>query len=91
MNNGYYIGDFISKVESYFLKETIVNNPTTKISYIQVDDFLKLGLLTSLHSISWVNNNPNGVISIPTGKTPEFFTYNKELKKTTEDCFSFTN
>jgi glucosamine-6-phosphate deaminase len=38
-----------------------------------VENFPLLGLLTSLRFLEWVNENPNGVISLPTGKTPEFF------------------
>ncbi|MBC8346441.1 MAG: glucosamine-6-phosphate isomerase [Candidatus Marinimicrobia bacterium] len=38
-----------------------------------VDNFPQLGLLTSLRFLEWVNDNPEGVISLPTGKTPEHF------------------
>lgn len=46
---------------------------TGNIPYIIVDNFPKLGLLTSLRFLEWVGSNPEGVISLPTGKTPEYF------------------
>ncbi len=46
---------------------------TTRIPYILVENFPKLGLLTSLRFLEWVLENPEGVISLPTGKTPEYF------------------
>ena len=36
-------------------------------------DFPSLGLLTSLRFLEWVYENPEGVVSLPTGKTPEYF------------------
>jgi len=38
-----------------------------------VDNFPRLGLFTALRFLEWVSGNPEGVISLPTGKTPEFF------------------
>jgi len=38
-----------------------------------VDNFPKLGLLTACRFLEWAAANPDGVISLPTGKTPEFF------------------
>jgi glucosamine-6-phosphate deaminase len=43
------------------------------IPYLTVANFPKLGLLTALRFIEWVAENPEGVISLPTGKTPEYF------------------
>ena len=63
----------MSAVESTFLKRRITPTPTTKVPYIIVDNFPQLGLLTSLRFLEWVNENPEGVISLPTGKTPEHF------------------
>lgn len=62
-----------SKVEQAFENESNLRNETTTIPYIVVDNFPKLGLMTALRFIEWVSENPNGVISLPTGKTPEFF------------------
>jgi len=43
------------------------------VPYIVVPNFPLLGLLTSLRFIEWISGNPEGVISLPTGKTPEYF------------------
>jgi glucosamine-6-phosphate deaminase len=47
--------------------------PTEKIAVIEVDNFPMLGKLTALRFVEWVIKNPGGVISLPTGKTPEMF------------------
>lgn len=47
--------------------------PTEKIRIIEVPNFPLLGKLTALRFIEWVLKNPGGVISLPTGKTPEHF------------------
>ena len=41
--------------------------------YIVVENFPLMGLLTALRFLEWASENPNGVISLPTGKTPEYF------------------
>jgi len=63
----------VSSVENAFIA---LNNPKkyeTRIPYIVANNFPQLGLLTALRFIEWVGNNPEGVISLPTGKTPEYF------------------
>ena len=40
---------------------------------IAVDNFPALGRLAAMRFIEWVQHNPGGVISLPTGKTPEHF------------------
>ena len=62
-----------SPVEEHFIQRQIIQNQTTKIPYILVDNFPDLGFLTSLRFLEWVAENPEGVISLPTGKTPESF------------------
>jgi glucosamine-6-phosphate deaminase len=47
--------------------------PAEKIRVIEVDNYPLLGQLTALRFIEWVLKNPGGVISLPTGKTPEYF------------------
>ena len=47
--------------------------PTEKISSIVVDNFPALGKLAALRFIEWAQQHPGGVISLPTGKTPEHF------------------
>jgi len=43
------------------------------IPVIVVENFPILGKLTAIRFIEWVQKNPEGVISLPTGKTPEHF------------------
>ena len=59
-------------VENLFIERSKYKS-TTKIPYVVVDTLPKLGLLTSLRFLEWVSVNPEGVISLPTGKTPEYF------------------
>jgi len=47
--------------------------PTEKVSVIEVANFPLLGKLAGLRFIEWVLKNPGGVISLPTGRTPEHF------------------
>jgi glucosamine-6-phosphate deaminase len=47
--------------------------PAEKIPVITVDNFPALGRLAAMRFIEWVQQNPGGVISLPTGKTPEHF------------------
>jgi glucosamine-6-phosphate deaminase len=47
--------------------------PTERINVIEVANFPMLGKLTALRFIEWALRNPGGVISLPTGKTPEHF------------------
>ncbi|MBN1478751.1 PIG-L family deacetylase [candidate division KSB1 bacterium] len=47
--------------------------PLERIGIIEVENFPMLGKLTALHFLEWVQDNPGGVISLPTGKTPEHF------------------
>jgi glucosamine-6-phosphate deaminase len=63
----------LSQVEQKFKKESGTGEITTKIPYLTVDNFPKMGLLTACRFLEWAASNPNGVISLPTGKTPEFF------------------
>lgn len=63
----------LSDVEKAFLAESGVEKISTLIPYLMVDNFPKLGLLTACRFLEWVAANPQGVISLPTGKTPEFF------------------
>ncbi len=60
-------------VEKTFFERSGRKNFTTVIPYIVVQNFPSLGLLTSLRFLEWISENPEGVISLPTGKTPEYF------------------
>jgi glucosamine-6-phosphate deaminase len=62
-----------SPLEEAFFPKSNFNDQNVKLPYLTVDNFPDLGLLTSLRFLEWVIQNPNGVISLPTGKTPEYF------------------
>ncbi|HFB67833.1 MAG TPA: glucosamine-6-phosphate deaminase, partial [Calditrichae bacterium] len=65
-----------SKVEEIALQRSqfdILYPPTEKIKTIVVENFPTLGKVTALRFLEWVQKNPGGVISLPTGKTPEYF------------------
>ncbi|MFC1635690.1 glucosamine-6-phosphate deaminase [Planctomycetota bacterium] len=47
--------------------------PTEKIATIVVENFPALGKLAAMRFIEWIQDHPGGVISLPTGKTPEHF------------------
>jgi glucosamine-6-phosphate deaminase len=63
----------LTSVEQSFFERSGRSEYTTGIPYVVVRNFPELGLLTSLRFIEWVSENPEGVISLPTGKTPEYF------------------
>ncbi|WP_282038099.1 glucosamine-6-phosphate isomerase [Saccharicrinis aurantiacus] len=65
--------DTFSEVEKKFIELSGVTTSSTKTPYVVVDNFPKLGFMTALRFLEWVSENPNGVISLPTGKTPEYF------------------
>ncbi|MBI3990992.1 MAG: glucosamine-6-phosphate deaminase, partial [Candidatus Omnitrophica bacterium] len=48
-------------------------SPTEKIKAIEVGNFPLLGKLAAVRFIEWALKNPGGVVSLPTGKTPEHF------------------
>ncbi len=62
-----------SEVESYYIARSGYEKQSGLIKYIVVDNFPELGLLTAKRFLEWVGENPDGVISLPTGKTPEHF------------------
>ncbi len=69
-----------TEVEKAFLEEGGNALQTTKLPYITVKNFPKLGLLSSLRFLEWVASNPNGVISLASGKSQNYFMhYTKHL------------
>lgn len=71
-------------VEQKFLDKSLHQGPFPheKMKVLEVDDCKELGRLLSYRFIEWVRLNPEGVIALPTGKTPEaFITYMKYLKE----------
>lgn len=47
--------------------------PTERIAAIVVENFPALGKLAAMRFLEWAQSNPGGVVSLPTGKTPEHF------------------
>ena len=65
-----------SRVEQIALDRSdqkLVYPPTERMGVIVVDNFPALGKLAALRFLEWVQQNPGGVLSLPTGKTPEYF------------------
>lgn len=65
--------NFSSSVEQRFYEISGQREITTTIPYITVDNFPRLGMFTALRFLEWVSEHPEGTISLPTGKTPEYF------------------
>lgn len=47
--------------------------PYERLKTLEVPNFPSLGKLVSLRFLEWLQLNTDGVISLPTGKTPEYF------------------
>ncbi|MCK9451139.1 MAG: hypothetical protein M0Q90_05565 [Bacteroidales bacterium] len=62
-----------SDVEQNFFDKSKRERDPEFLPYIVVPDFPSLGFMTALRFLEWVSENPSGVISLPTGKTPEHF------------------
>ncbi len=68
--------NFKSNVEKIAIEKSgyePIYSPAEKLPVIIVDNFPALGKLTAMRFLEWVQGNPEGVISLPTGKTPEHF------------------
>jgi glucosamine-6-phosphate deaminase len=61
---------FIEKRFSLYAEERY--NPE-KIDTIIVSNYMDLGRMTALRFIHWAMEHPEGTVSLPTGKTPQFF------------------
>lgn len=66
----------MSKVEQKAMAvsgQALTYPPTEKVGVITVENFPMLGKLAALRFLEWVQQNEGGVVSLPTGKTPEHF------------------
>ncbi|MBE7559759.1 glucosamine-6-phosphate deaminase [bacterium] len=66
----------LSPVEKVALERSgyaLIYPPEEKIPSILVENFPALGRLTAARFLEWVQENPEGVVALPTGKTPEYF------------------
>src|SRR6056297_32908 len=62
-----------TNLEQRFFRESTLQKMSARIPYIAVDSFPKLGLLSAMSFLEWVTENPTGVVSLPTGKTAQYF------------------
>ncbi|MBN2301045.1 MAG: PIG-L family deacetylase [Lentisphaerae bacterium] len=70
--------DITSTVEDFILEHSsreLKYSSAEKIGVIEVPDFPTLGRVVALRFVEWLQRNPEGVISLPTGKTPEHFIF----------------
>ena len=63
----------MSLVESFYLGKEPLRYSGEYIDSIIVSSFPELGKLAAFRFLEFVTKNPNGVVSLPTGKTPEYF------------------
>ena len=68
-----------TNVEKAFFENAQIKEISTHIPYITVESFPKLGLLSAVSFIEWVSENPNGVVSLPNGKTAQYFIHYTHL------------
>ena len=66
-------GDSLQICARYFWRKAQIKSISTKTPYITVESFPQLGLLSALSFIEWVAENPSGVVSLPIGKTAQYF------------------
>ncbi|MCF7949814.1 MAG: hypothetical protein K9L57_10195 [Spirochaetaceae bacterium] len=69
------IGKLKSRVEQLHIARTESHlcYGDEKLPVIVTGNYPELGRLTALRFLEWVQSNPEGVVALPTGKTPEFF------------------
>ncbi len=62
-------------LEERYLKESHrdYSYPSEKFKLIVVDDSSELGKLTAIRFLQYVVQHPDGVVALPTGRTPELF------------------
>jgi glucosamine-6-phosphate deaminase len=68
--------DMSSNVEKRAVEESgqqMLYPSDERIPAILVDGFPSLGTLTAMRFLEWAQANPEGVVSLPTGRTPEHF------------------
>lgn len=65
-----------SQVEKAFIHLNEIDNKPNqieKVKVIEVKNIYDLGKIVALSFIEWIKENPHGVVSLPTGRTPEYF------------------
>ncbi len=65
-----------SRVEALAVERSghrLMYPPAEKIGVVITPNFPGLGRLTALRFLEWIQKNPDGVVALPTGRTPEYF------------------
>ena len=64
-----------SNVEQAFLQKSgrHASYEMEKSPIVEVQNVYELGQLVAISFLEWVSANPDGVIALPTGRTPEYF------------------
>eukprot|EP00928_Gymnodinium_smaydae_P068912 TRINITY_DN5220_c2_g3_i1.p1 TRINITY_DN5220_c2_g3~~TRINITY_DN5220_c2_g3_i1.p1 ORF type:complete len:843 (-),score=241.61 TRINITY_DN5220_c2_g3_i1:171-2624(-) len=65
-----------SAVEKYLIEKSPFDEqyaPQEKIRTVVVENFPELGKASAFRFLEWAQKHPEGVCSLPTGKTPEYF------------------
>jgi glucosamine-6-phosphate deaminase len=65
-----------SKVERHFLDLAplpFLGKDEERIPVVMVENYVQLGQLTALRFLEWLQDHPEGLAALPTGKTPEYF------------------
>lgn len=77
-----------SNIENHFIQKSGCQPfyASENIPTIQVQNVYDLGKIVTLRFLEWISENPNGVIALPTGKTPEYFI--KTLEKYFNNWYS---
>jgi len=63
----------MNTIENLLLQKELVQYPDERIRVLVFPSVSILGKSVALRFISWVQEHPEGVVSLPTGKTPEWF------------------
>jgi glucosamine-6-phosphate deaminase len=66
----------VSRVEEYFRKaggDWKITPEHERVQVVTVGNYVLLGQLTALRFLEYVSENPEAVVALPTGKTPEYF------------------
>jgi glucosamine-6-phosphate deaminase len=65
-----------SKVERHFLGLAplpFLGRDQERVPVVMVENYVQLGQLTALRFLEWLQDHPEGLAALPTGKTPEYF------------------
>lgn len=67
------VEDRLVKDSPYYEQKKYYYAPIEKMRVVVVPNFPSLGKAAAFRFLEWVQQNPRGVCSLPTGKTPEHF------------------